>query len=103
MVPTPSSFVLICGQIGQINSEKKSGLTLVGLGCQNYVKTWGGDRSALPFKNSKIRLKTIFSKVCHGLHYIKIIIVKVGHAKEKLLKKKVWRKNPRGGGRSAPP
>ena len=28
-------------------------LTLVGLGCQNYVKAWGG-RSALPLKNSKI-------------------------------------------------
>ena len=76
-------------------------LTLVGLGCQNYVKAWEGGRSALPLKNSKIRLKTTFFKVCHCLHYIKII-VKVGLAKEKCLKKNLWRKNPRGG-RSAPP
>ena len=35
-------------------------LTLVALGCQNYVKPWGGGRSALPLKNSKIGLKTVF-------------------------------------------
>ena len=62
----------------------------------------GGGRSALPLKKSKIRLKTTFFKVCHCLHYIKIIIVKVGLAKEKCLQKKLLRKNPRGG-RSAPP
>ena len=31
-------------------------LTLVGLGCHNYVKAWGGGGgSALPLKNSKKR------------------------------------------------
>ena len=76
-------------------------LTLAGLGCQNYVKAWGG-KSALPLKNSKIRLKTIFFKVCHCLPFIKMIIVKVGLAKEKLPKKNYGGKNPKGG-RSAPP
>ena len=68
-------------------------LTLVGLGCQNNVKAWGAD---LPYhkKNFKIRWKTIFFKVCHYLHYIKIIIVKVGLAKEKFLKKKLRQKPP---------
>ena len=76
-------------------------LTLVGLICQNYVK--GGGRSALPIKNFKIRWKTIFFKVCHCLHYIKIIIVKVGLAKGKFLNKKLRRKNLRGGADLPPP
>ena len=44
-----------------------------------------------------------FFKVCHYLHYIKIIIVKVGLAKEKFLNKKLRRKNLRGGADLPPP
>ena len=43
----------------------------------------GGGRSVLPLKNCKIRLETIYFKLCHYLHYIIIIIVKVGLSKEK--------------------
>ena len=62
-----------------------------------------GGRSALPLKNSKKRLTTIFFKVCNCLHYIKIIIIKVGLSKERFSQKKVMRKNPRGGGQNFPP
>ena len=39
-----------------------------------------------------------FYKVCHSLNCIKTIKVKVGCVKEKWSKKKLQRKNPRGGG-----
>ena len=95
MVSVRSTMVL--GRSTMVLGRSTMVLTLVGMGCNNYVKAWGGGRSALLLKNSKIRLETIFFKVCHCLHYIKIIIVMVGLAKEKLLKKKLRRRNPRGG------
>ena len=58
-------------------------LTLVGLGCWNYIKAWGG-RSALPLKKLKIWLKTNFLKVYHSVYNIKIIILKIGFVKEKV-------------------
>ena len=79
-------------------------LTLVVLGCQNYIKAWGRGQICPTIKNSKIELKIIFFKVFHCLQYIKIIIVMVGLAKEKLLKKKLrWGKNPSGGADLPPP
>ena len=55
-------------------------------------------RADLPYhyKISKLGGKPFFFKVCHCMHYIKIIFVKVGLAKEKFLKKKLRQKNPRG-------
>ena len=61
-------------------------------GLPELRQTLGEGRSALPLRNSKKGLKTIFFKVCHSLHYIKIIIFKVGPAKQKFLKKnsRIW-------------
>ena len=69
--------------------------SLVDLGFRNYIKTaGGGGRSALPSKKFKIWLKTNFLKVCHGLYYIKIIILKIGFERKKKLPKKVTREKP---------
>ena len=59
-------------------------------GLPELRQTLGGGRSALPLKNSKIGLKTVFFKVCNCLHHIKIIFVKVDLAKDNFLKKKLW-------------
>ena len=37
-------------------------LTLVGLGCQNYVKAWGGADLPYHYKISKLGAKPFFSK-----------------------------------------
>ena len=78
-------------------------LTLIGLGCQNYVKAWGRGRSALPLKNSKIRLKTIFfqSLPLFALHQNNNC--QGWSCKRKVPQKKLRRKNPRGGQICPPP
>ena len=76
-------------------------LTQICLGCWKYIKAWGGI-SALPLKKFEIWLKTKFMKVCHGVQYIKIIILKIGFVRKKLPKKSHSGKIL-GGGRTAPP
>ena len=74
-----------------------SNLTLVGLGCRNCIKAWGGGQICPTIELFSNMVENRFFKVFHSLYYIKIIIVKVGCVKEKLSKKKYSRKTLGGG------
>ena len=63
----------------------------------------GGGQICLTIKKFQNQVENHFFKACHCLHYIKIIIVEVGLAKENLLQKKLRQENPRGGGQICPP
>ena len=92
----------IYGRTFWTKSFHPSPLTLVALGFHNYVKPWG--RQICPtIKEFENMVETNFFKVCHSFHYIKIIIVKVGLAKQNFLKKNYGGKTLGGADLPLPP
>ena len=78
-------------------------LTLVGLGCQNYVKTWGGGQicpTIIKFQN-KVENYFFQSLPLFALHQNNNC--QGWSCKRKVPQKKFWRKNPRRGHICPPP